>query len=67
MHRLEENANQENDQADLFSVTSESVEVTPVDESAQALRKTLEAINADSLSPKEALDLVYRLKASLNQ
>jgi hypothetical protein len=41
------------------------VEVAPVDESAQVLRKTIEAINADSLSPKEALDLIYRLKASL--
>jgi DNA mismatch repair protein MutS len=65
LQRLEEHANQESHQADLFSATSEAVEVAPVDESAQVLRKTIEAINADSLSPKEALDLIYRLKASI--
>jgi DNA mismatch repair protein MutS len=63
LHRLEESANQESHQADLFS---QSVEPAPTEnpelEKALQLQKEIEAISLDSLSPKEALDLLYRLK-----
>ena len=44
-------------QPDLFSQLPE-IEEPPVDE----LRNELEAIDADDLSPRQALELVYRLK-----
>jgi len=63
LHRLEESANQESHQADLFS---QSVEPAPTEnpelEKALQLQKEIEAISLDNLSPKEALDLLYRLK-----
>jgi DNA mismatch repair protein MutS len=68
LHRLEETANQESHQADLFSHAAD--EVAPsVDESsvkAIALLKEFEAIALDSLSPKQALDLLYQLKKDLS-
>ncbi|MCC5860635.1 MAG: DNA mismatch repair protein MutS [Gammaproteobacteria bacterium] len=38
----------------------------PPDEDAQALREALADIEPDGLSPREALDVVYRLKALMN-
>ena len=65
LSRLEENANQESHQADLFSHTEEILPSNPHDEKAMALLKEIEAIQLDSLSAKEALDLLYRLKKDL--
>ena len=67
LHRLEETANQESHQADLFSHAADEV-IPSVDESsikAMAFLKEFEAIALDSLSPKEALDLLYRLKKDI--
>jgi DNA mismatch repair protein MutS len=63
--RLEEHANQESHQADLFSHTEEIAPSNPSDEKALNLLKEIEAIQLDSLSAKEALDLLYRLKKDL--
>jgi DNA mismatch repair protein MutS len=63
LHRLEESANQESHQADLFSQSVEpALTENPELEKALQLQKEIEAISLDSLSPKEALDLLYRLK-----
>jgi DNA mismatch repair protein MutS len=63
LQRLEETANQENHQADLFTQATEPVmEADPLTEKALQLHKEIEAIQLDSLTPKEALDLLYRLK-----
>jgi DNA mismatch repair protein MutS len=65
LQRLEETANQESHQADLFTQASEpetETETDPVTEKALQLHKEIEAIQLDSLTPKEALDLLYRLK-----
>ncbi len=63
LQRLEETANQESHQADLFTQASEpEIETDPLTEKALQLHKEIEAIQLDSLTPKEALDLLYRLK-----
>ncbi len=68
MHRLEETANQESHQADLFSHATDDVtaNVDAESEKAAAFLKEFEAIQLDSLSPKEALDLLYRLKKDID-
>ncbi|MBU3600706.1 DNA mismatch repair protein MutS [Polynucleobacter sp. 30F-ANTBAC] len=64
--RLEETANQESratQQSDLFTQTTPvEIEMDPLTEKALALHKEIEAIQLDSLSPKDALDLLYQLK-----
>jgi hypothetical protein len=66
LQRLEESANQESratQQSDLFSQTTPAeLELDPLTEKAIALQKEIEAIQLDSLSPKDALDLLYQLK-----
>jgi DNA mismatch repair protein MutS len=64
LHRLEETANQESHQVDLFSHAADEVcaGIDAESEKAVAFLKEFEAIPLDSLSPKEALDLLYRLK-----
>ncbi len=67
LRRLEEHANQESAQVDLFSQAyseSESAddETTEEIETALAVLKQLHEIQPDNLSPKEALDLLYSLK-----
>ena len=66
LQRLEESANQESratQQSDLFSqVSSTDLELDPLTQKALALQKEIEAIQLDSLSPKDALDLLYQLK-----
>ena len=66
LQRLEESANQESratQQSDLFSqATPAELELDPLTEKALALQKEIEAIQLDSLSPKDALDLLYQLK-----
>jgi DNA mismatch repair protein MutS len=72
LRRLEEHANQESAQVDLFSQNyseSESAanaemaeETTKEIETALAVLQQLNEIQPDNLSPKEALDLLYSLK-----
>lgn len=66
LQRLEESANQESratQQSDLFSqAVPAQLELDPLTEKALALQKEIEAIQLDSLSPKDALDLLYQLK-----
>jgi DNA mismatch repair protein MutS len=66
LQRLEDFANQESratQQSDLFSqATPAPAEIDPSTEKALALQKAIEAIQLDSLSPKDALDLLYQLK-----
>lgn len=68
LYRLEENANQASKQVDLFSHVDDEPEVSPQhpdQEQAWALLKEVEQIDLDSLSPKEALDILYHLKNKL--
>ena len=53
--------------ADLFSHATDDVtaSVDAESEKAVAFLKEFEAIQLDSLSPKEALDLLYRLKKDI--
>jgi DNA mismatch repair protein MutS len=69
LHRLEETANQESHQADLFSHAADEApaNVDAESEKAVAFLKEFEAIALDSLSPKEALDLLYRLKKDISE
>ena len=65
LYRLEEAANQDSKQVDLFSHADELEKIPDnhhAQEKALALLKEIEAINPDSLSPKEALDILYGLK-----
>jgi DNA mismatch repair protein MutS len=70
LRRLEEHANQESAQVDLFSqnysesaANEELAEETAREiETALAVLKQLHEIQPDYLSPKEALDLLYSLK-----
>jgi DNA mismatch repair ATPase MutS len=72
LRRLEEHANQESAQVDLFSqnysetaANEELAEETAKEiETALAVLKQLHEIQPDNLSPKEALDLLYSLKRS---
>ena len=72
LRRLEEHANQESAQVDLFSqdfsgvgnAALENEETTEEIEKALAVLKQLNEIQPDNLSPKEALDLLYSLKRS---
>ena len=59
--KLEEEAASRSPQGDLFAVKSNKQE-PPVHPALEALRE----LEPDSLSPKEALDLVYRLKKLLD-
>jgi DNA mismatch repair protein MutS len=70
LRRLEEHANQESAQVDLFSQdfsagaggSGANEEVAEETEKALAVLKQLNDIQPDNLSPKEALDLLYSLK-----
>jgi len=46
-------------QSDLFAAGQAAPEPAP---EADALREALDAVNPDELSPREALELLYRLK-----
>jgi DNA mismatch repair protein MutS len=56
--KLEEDAAGRSPQGDLFSVPA-----TPHDQDEHRLRDALRELDPDTLSPKEALELLYRLKA----
>jgi DNA mismatch repair protein MutS len=68
LRRLEEHANQESAQVDLFSQAYSESESAADDETSEeietalAVLKQLHEIQPDNLSPKEALDLLYGLK-----
>lgn len=70
LRRLEEHANQESAQVDLFSQDysaasaddETSAETAREIETALAVLQQLNEIQPDNLSPKEALDLLYSLK-----
>ena len=71
LRRLEDMANQDSPQADLFSHSAVEEVLDPVTESSEssqaalALLQEIENLQPDSLSPKEALDVLYRLKKSV--
>jgi DNA mismatch repair protein MutS len=60
LQSLEQRALQANDQNDLFQ-TAPALPVQ-IDDAAQKLKMALGAIDPDSLTPREALDVLYRLK-----
>jgi DNA mismatch repair protein MutS len=66
LRRLEEHANQESAQVDLFSQnytkSAADDETSEEIETALTVLKQLHEIQPDNLSPKEALDLLYSLK-----
>jgi DNA mismatch repair protein MutS len=72
LRRLEEHANQESAQVDLFSQdfsadvsgSGADEELAEETEKALAVLKQLNEIQPDNLSPKEALELLYSLKRS---
>jgi DNA mismatch repair protein MutS len=57
LHQLEKKQAQDNDQIDLFALPSPTLAASP-----SALEQALQSINPDALSPREALDALYRLK-----
>src|SRR5690606_27306000 len=59
LHLLEQQSLSQDGQPDLFASTPEPVEPEPV---THPVVETLQAINPDDLSPREALDLIYKLK-----
>jgi DNA mismatch repair protein MutS len=60
LQSLEERALQANDQNDLFEAAP--TQALQIDDAAQKLKVALGAIDPDSLTPREALDALYRLK-----
>ncbi len=59
LQRLEEQSQASGGQADLFAATAAAPEPEPA---ADPLREALAQLNPDELSPREALELLYRLK-----
>ncbi len=67
LRRLEDMANQDSHQADLFSHSAvEEISEDPATQQALAILQEIEQLQPDHLSPKEALDVLYRLKQSAN-
>jgi len=60
LQSLEERALQQNEQKDLFQTAP--VAAMQIDDAAQKIKTALGAIDPDSLTPREALDALYRLK-----
>jgi DNA mismatch repair protein MutS len=60
LQSLEQRALQANDQNDLFEAAP--TQALQIDDAAQKLKAALGAIDPDSLTPREALDALYRLK-----
>ncbi|MDI9333278.1 MAG: DNA mismatch repair protein MutS [Cytophagales bacterium] len=60
LQSLESRALQANDQNDLFQTAPTSS--MPIDDAAQKIKTALSTIDPDSLTPREALDALYRLK-----
>jgi DNA mismatch repair protein MutS len=60
LQSLEQRALQANDQNDLFQIAP--VTSVQIDDAAQKIKAALGAIDPDSLTPREALDALYRLK-----
>jgi DNA mismatch repair protein MutS len=60
LQSLEQRALQANDQNDLFQAAPAAL--LQIDDAAQKLKAALGAIDPDSLTPREALDALYRLK-----
>ena len=58
LEMLEEQSLQRGGQNDLFQQSK----AQPAEPEADVLRETLQAINPDELTPREALELLYRLK-----
>ena len=59
---LEQRAQAEQPQVDLFAPPPEPAQATP-----SAVEALLAQIQPDQLSPREALDALYQLKASLGK
>jgi DNA mismatch repair protein MutS len=60
LQSLEQRAFQANDQNDLFEIAP--VAAMQIDDAAQKIKAALGTIDPDSLTPREALDALYRLK-----
>jgi DNA mismatch repair protein MutS len=60
LQSLEQRALEANEQNDLFQAAP--VALLQIDDAAQKLKAALGAIDPDSLTPREALDALYRLK-----
>jgi DNA mismatch repair protein MutS len=60
LQSLEQRTLQANDQNDLFQTAP--AQTLHIGDAAQKLKTALDAIDPDSLSPREALDALYRLK-----
>ncbi len=60
LQSLEQRALQQNEQNDLFQTAP--VAAIQIDDAAQKIKTALGAIDPDSLTPREALDALYRLK-----
>ena len=60
---LEEKAASQQLQADLFSAPAETANALAVEPMPNAVELELQAIDPDRLSPREALEALYRLKA----
>jgi len=60
LQSLEQRAFQQNNQNDLFQAAP--TQAIQIDDAAQKLKAALGAIDPDSLTPREALDTLYRLK-----
>jgi len=58
LEMLEQQSLERGGQHDLFTISKEEAK-TP---EADLLREALQAVNPDELTPREALELLYRLK-----
>jgi DNA mismatch repair protein MutS len=63
LQSLEARALQQHDQNDLFATAP--VQLNQLDDTAQKIKTLLGSIDPDSLSPREALEALYRLKQLL--
>jgi len=68
LHQLEEDAREVAQQGQTLSLNLgfAEEEINPIDENAAEIKDELSNLNPDDLSPKQALEELYRLKALLN-
>ena len=66
LHQLEQDAREAAQQGQTLSLNLGFAEEPLIDENAQTIKETIEALDPDDLSPKQALETIYELRKLLD-